>query len=193
MNKHLKQVLEWSGAFNRYISSAPKVDIPQDQKELRIKLLLEEVDELREALENNDLIEAADAVGDIQFVLDGTVLALGLQNYIEEINDEIYKSNMTKLVNGKYESREDGKITKPSTFEPPKLKEILERKLELDKLYLFKEGDYTNILFKVSKILDDGYKLDMLTPSLARGIKAKSLISFTIKPDELWKIYEYKS
>lgn len=58
MAKHLKQVLEWSKRFKCLISETPTVDIPKEQKDIRIKLLLEEVDELRFALQENDLVEA---------------------------------------------------------------------------------------------------------------------------------------
>ena len=66
--------------------------------ELRIRLLQEELDELKEAVENNDLVEVADALVDLQYVLTGTVLAFGIDELrFDKLFHEVHKSNMSKV------------------------------------------------------------------------------------------------
>ena len=81
-------------------------------KELRINLLQEELDELKEALENDDMVETLDALIDLQYVLDGAFLSFGLQNQKMEAFNEVHRSNMSKLgEDGKPIRREsDGKV-----------------------------------------------------------------------------------
>ena len=80
----------------------------------------EENDEYLVAANNNDLIEVADALGDMLYILCGTILEHGMQDLIEPIFDEIQKSNMSKLgSDGKPILRNDGKILKgPNYFKP---------------------------------------------------------------------------
>tara|TARA_R110001592_G_scaffold16881_7_gene71506 strand:- start:31856 stop:32263 length:408 start_codon:yes stop_codon:yes gene_type:complete len=88
---------------------------------LRINLLAEELDELKEALEQGDLIETLDALIDLQYVLDGAFLSFGLQHVKEAAFDEVHRSNMSKLgADGKPIRREsDGKVLKgPDYFKP---------------------------------------------------------------------------
>ena len=68
-------------------------------------------EEYLDACKNGDLVEVADALGDQLYILCGTILKHGLQNKIEEVFDEIQRSNMSKLdINGNPIFREDGKI-----------------------------------------------------------------------------------
>ena len=80
----------------------------------------EENDEYLVAANNNDLIEVADALGDMLYILCGTILEHGMHDLIEPIFDEIQKSNMSKLgLDGKPILRDDGKILKgPKYFKP---------------------------------------------------------------------------
>ena len=88
----------------------------------------EENKEYLEAANNNDIVEIADALGDILYILCGTILAHGLQDKIVEVFNEIQRSNMSKLdINGKPVIREDGKILKGPNYFKPKIKEILEK------------------------------------------------------------------
>ena len=70
----------------------------EQTKDLRINLLQEELDELKEALANNDIVETLDALIDLQYVLDGAFLSFGLQNVKMEAFDEVHRSNMSKLM-----------------------------------------------------------------------------------------------
>ena len=93
----------------------------EQTKDLRINLLQEELDELKEALANNDIVETLDALIDLQYVLDGAFLSFGLQNVKMEAFDEVHRSNMSKLgEDGKPIRREgDGKVMKgPNYFKP---------------------------------------------------------------------------
>ena len=88
--------------------------------ELRYNLMKEENEEYIEAAENNDIIEVADALGDMLYILCGTIIEHGMSDIIEDVFDEIQKSNMSKLgADGKPIYREDGKVMKgPNYFKP---------------------------------------------------------------------------
>merc|ERR1712139_724120 len=64
--------------------------------QLRVSLLQEELNELKDAIQNNDLVEAADALADLQYVLSGAVLEFGLHRRFKAIFDEVQRSNMSK-------------------------------------------------------------------------------------------------
>jgi predicted HAD superfamily Cof-like phosphohydrolase len=87
---------------------------------LRYNLMKEENEEYLEAVQNNDLVEIADALGDMMYILCGTIIEHGLQHIIEDVFDEIQRSNMSKLgEDGKPIYREDGKVMKgPNYFKP---------------------------------------------------------------------------
>jgi predicted HAD superfamily Cof-like phosphohydrolase len=97
----------------------------EEDDELRWRLLDEELAELREAYERDDLAEIADAIADIVYILVGTAHLKGIP--FDRVLAEVHRSNMTKLgPDGKARRRADGKILKPPTFEPPRIREILE-------------------------------------------------------------------
>jgi predicted HAD superfamily Cof-like phosphohydrolase len=80
----------------------------------------EENEEYLDAANNNDIIEVADALGDMLYILCGTIIEHGMQDIIEPVFDEIQKSNMSKLGDdGNPIYREDGKVMKgPNYFKP---------------------------------------------------------------------------
>jgi len=93
---------------------------------LRVSLLLEEVTEYLKAEEDNDMVEIADALGDIHYIVAGTELAYGIDG--EAVFKEIQDSNMAKLDsegNPKYDGT--GKVVKPLGWEPPKIANVLSR------------------------------------------------------------------
>jgi predicted HAD superfamily Cof-like phosphohydrolase len=95
---------------------------------LRYNLLKEENDEYLEACEKGDLVEIADALGDQLYILFGTMLKHGLHHKIEEVFDEIQRSNMSKLdEEGNPIFREDGKILKSNLYFRPNIKDILDK------------------------------------------------------------------
>ena len=88
----------------------------------------EENEEYLEAAKNNDIVEIADALGDQLYILCGTILRHGLQHKIEEVFNEIQRSNMSKLDEfGKPIYREDGKVLKSSLYFIPDIKKIIEK------------------------------------------------------------------
>ena len=86
----------------------------------------EENEEYLVAANANDLVEIADALGDMLYILCGTIIEHGLQHKIEEIFDEIQRSNMSKLgVDGKPTYRDDGKVLKGPNYFAPDFSKIL--------------------------------------------------------------------
>lgn len=86
----------------------------------------EENEEYLEAVQQNDLPEIADALGDMLYILCGTIIEHGLQHKIEAIFDEIQRSNMSKLGQDRQPIyREDGKVIKGRNFSPPDFSGIL--------------------------------------------------------------------
>jgi predicted HAD superfamily Cof-like phosphohydrolase len=120
MIKQLNAVKEFHTAFEIGFSESPKSDLGESKNILRFNLMKEENEEYLEAAQNNDLIEIADALGDMLYILCGTIIEHGLQHKIEAVFDEIQRSNMSKLDHdGKPIYREDGKVMKgPNYFKP---------------------------------------------------------------------------
>ena len=100
MKIQLKMVRELHDAFDLEYSKRPTKDIPKDLKQLRIKLIHEEFAELTEALEDEPLENVAKELTDLQYVLFDMVLALGMQDKVEEMFEEVHRSNMSKLDKG---------------------------------------------------------------------------------------------
>ena len=87
----------------------------------------EENEEYLEAAKNNDLVEIADALGDMLYILCGTMIEHGLQDKIADVFDEIQQSNMSKLgADGQPIYREDGKVLKGPNYFKPDFTKILE-------------------------------------------------------------------
>lgn len=101
----------------------------EDESKFRwgaIDLIREEVEELEAAVSVDDDVEILDAAADIMFTLYGLVAKAGLDSHIDEVFYEVVRSNWTKHVeNPVYD--ENGKVGKPDTYEPPRIKEIIER------------------------------------------------------------------
>jgi predicted HAD superfamily Cof-like phosphohydrolase len=128
MDNKLKAVKDFHEAFGLGIKESPIAKLSDKKLKLRFDLMAEENEEYLEAAKNNDLVEVADALGDMLYILCGTILEHGMQYKIEEVFNEIQRSNMSKLGgDGKPIYREDGKVMKgPNYFEPDILK-ILEK------------------------------------------------------------------
>ena len=87
-------------------------------RELRLELIQEELEELSDAVADRDMIQIADALTDLLYVVYGAGHAFGLD--LDECFEEVHRSNMSKLgENGRPIHREDGKVMKgPGYFEP---------------------------------------------------------------------------
>ncbi|MDB5116340.1 MAG: Phosphoribosyl-ATP pyrophosphohydrolase [Mucilaginibacter sp.] len=91
----LNQVAEFHTTFKHPIIAAPAIP-SMERCKLRIELLAEELKELQQAVNDNDLVEIADALCDLQYVLSGAVLEFGLGEKFKELFDEVHRSNMSK-------------------------------------------------------------------------------------------------
>lgn len=126
MEKQIKAVQLFHESFGLGVKHEPIADLGERINALRFNLMKEENEEYFEAVQNNDIVEVADALGDMLYILCGTILEHGLQYKIEEVFDEIQRSNMSKLgVDGKPIYREDGKVMKGPNYFKPNFEEIL--------------------------------------------------------------------
>jgi len=125
MNPIVRSLLEFNNAFD-----IPKLEAPglgtDELIELRIKLLVEEVQEYAEAARAGDMVEILDALADIGYILAGTIINHGMQHIYDDSFNEVHRSNMAKLVDGKVIRREDGKVLKPQDWQPPNLAQFLQ-------------------------------------------------------------------
>ena len=122
----LDAVKAFHETFGLDYHETPEVNITDKIIELRHRLMAEENDEYLEAAKDKDITLIADALGDQLYILFGTVLKHGLQHKIEEVFDEIQRSNMSKLdEQGQPIFREDCKILKSNLYFSPNIKDIL--------------------------------------------------------------------
>ena len=102
----LRQVAEFHQTFGHPVLPEPAIP-SEDRCNLRVNLIAEELEELRHAIKHKDLVEIADALCDIQYVLSGAVLEFGLGNKFKALFDEVQRSNMSKTC----KSLEEAKAT----------------------------------------------------------------------------------
>jgi predicted HAD superfamily Cof-like phosphohydrolase len=127
MQEQLKKVEQFHDAFGIKNNYQPTAQLDPKTILLRYKLMREENEEYLEAAENGDMLEIADALGDMLYILCGTILAHGMQDKIEAVFSEIQRSNMSKLdKNGQPIYREDGKVLKSDQYFKPDIKTVLE-------------------------------------------------------------------
>ncbi|OAD45791.1 pyrophosphohydrolase domain-containing protein [Polaribacter atrinae] len=128
MKNKIAAVTQFHTAFKINMNQKPIASIGKDRNTLRFNLMKEENEEYLEAAENNDLVEVADALGDMLYILCGTIIEHGMQDKIEEVFNEIQRSNMSKLgADGKPIYREDGKVLKGPNYFKPNIGAILEK------------------------------------------------------------------
>lgn len=109
---------------NRY---TPTGQLEEREFTLRYKLMREENEEYLEAAQRGDIVEIADALGDMLYILCGTINAHGLQHVMDEVFREIQRSNMSKLdENGQPIYREDGKVMKSALYFKPNIAAIVQ-------------------------------------------------------------------
>ena len=128
MKNKLFAVTEFHKAFGLGINNRPTIDIDESTMNLRFSLMDEENKEYLDAIKNNDMIEVADALGDMLYILCGTIITHGMQDVIDEVFEEIQRSNMSKLgSDGKPIYREDGKVLKGPNYFKPDIAKILKQ------------------------------------------------------------------
>jgi predicted HAD superfamily Cof-like phosphohydrolase len=149
-----KMVEEFHKTFGAPILETPQIP-SKERCDLRVKLLQEELDELKEAIENNDLVEACDALCDMQYILSGSNLEFGVGDKFDELFNEVHRSNMSKACTSQQEAIEtlshykqkdgtegyykevdgkwlvyrtnDNKVLKSINYSPANLKDIINR------------------------------------------------------------------
>ncbi len=118
MNQELKMVAEFHQKFKVPIADTPTL-IPEIRSDLRYKIIKEEVEEYKEGTEKNDLENIAKELTDILYSTYGTILEHGLQDKMEEIFNEVHRSNMSR----EYHPL---KVQKGTNFSKAELGRILE-------------------------------------------------------------------
>ena len=121
---NFEKVIQFMNTYNQEVKR--KAEFPDaTTTHLRVDLIEEELDELKEAIANDDLVEVADALTDLLYVVYGAGAAFGIN--LDACFHEIHSSNMSKLgEDGKPIYREDGKILKGPNYFHPNLKDILD-------------------------------------------------------------------
>ncbi len=128
MKNKIDAVKTFHEAFGLGIKNSPTAELEPSRNLLRYKLMREENEEYLDAANNKDLVEVADALGDMLYILCGTIIEHGMQYKIEEVFNEIQKSNMSKLgADGKPIYREDGKVLKGPSYFKPNIQSILDK------------------------------------------------------------------
>lgn len=125
----IEQQLMWEfhEKFNVVRHNLPTIS-DRKTRDLRISLIEEEFKEFVEACEREDIVDMADALADLMYVVIGAAVSFGFD--IHELFDEVHRSNMSKIwSDGLVHYREDGKVIKPTTYSPADIKKILEYRL----------------------------------------------------------------
>ncbi|OGW66596.1 MAG: hypothetical protein A3H49_08025 [Nitrospirae bacterium RIFCSPLOWO2_02_FULL_62_14] len=119
MNDEQQMVTEFHHTFDIAVHALPLVP-DEATRALRIRLIQEEFDELREALGQRDPVAVAKELADLLYVVYGTAVSCGID--MKPVFREVHRSNMSKVGGHK---RADGKWVKPATYSPARLEPIL--------------------------------------------------------------------
>ena len=101
----LRMVADFHETFKHPVLSEPAIP-SEDRCKLRVALIAEELKELEAAIRDNDIVEVADALCDIQYVLSGAILEFGLAEKFNELFTEVQRSNMSKACTSEKEAQE---------------------------------------------------------------------------------------
>jgi len=125
MQKQLEQVKEFHKAFSVFSQENP-VPAPKDIMDLRASIMREELKEVIDAMQDEPIENIAKELADLLYVVYGTIWAYGLADKIENVFDEVHRSNMSKLgADGKPVLREDGKVLKGPSYSPANIVSVL--------------------------------------------------------------------
>ena len=121
---NFEKVKQFMNTFGQEVKDKP--EFPNDKiVDLRIKLIEEELQELKDAIKENNLIEVADALTDILVVTYGAGIAFRIN--LDKCFEEVHRSNMSKLsAEGKPIYNEYGKVMKGPNYSKPNLKQFIE-------------------------------------------------------------------
>lgn len=122
---NFERVKQFMNTFGQEVKSSPEFPDPVIQM-LRVELIKEELQELQEAIHAKDIVEVADALTDLLYVVYGAGAAFGID--LDACFEEVHESNMSKLMpDGTVKRREDGKVLKGPNFFEPNLKKVLDK------------------------------------------------------------------
>jgi len=168
-----ERIIEFNRAFNLPIAQEPTL-IPEERWKLRIDLIQEELDELKEAYEKGDLIEQADALGDLDYLIQGGAVESGIK--LDPVFKEIHNSNMSKLdSNGKPIYRNDGKVMKGENYFKPNIKAALK-----PSFYLTEEEYIHGYIQEVIQLVCDEHGLEVHS-----DIFSKSRVHYISQPRKI--------
>lgn len=120
---NFRRVGEFMSVMGQEVRTEPSFPA-QAVCELRVALIQEELQELQDAIDAGNIVEVADAIADLLYVVYGAGHAFGID--AQACFDEVHRSNLTKLgPDGTAKKNEAGKILKPETYSPPNLHKVL--------------------------------------------------------------------
>lgn len=119
-SSYVQKLIVFHDRFDHVLNARPQIP-PAATKNLRKRLIQEEVKELFTAIDNDDMVEVADGIADLLYVTFGCAVSYGIP--IDSVFGEVHLSNMTKSG----ERDEHGKTIKGKNFYPPQIKDILKR------------------------------------------------------------------
>lgn len=123
-----QMVIEFHETYGCPVRSELLADIPE--ADLRVSLISEELEEYKQALRDKDIVEIADALADIVYVVYGAAACHGID--LDEVIFEVHCSNMSKLdADGNVIKREDGKVLKSNLYQPPDIKSVLDAQSQI--------------------------------------------------------------
>lgn len=124
MKTMFEMVRDFHTAFGQRVGTKPELPDYQE-RELRMRLMKEEVNEYNKAEDNSDLTNLAVELADIIYIACGTAVSYGIP--LDDVFNAIHQANMNKLIDGKVIRREDGKIKKPEGWQPADIAGILKK------------------------------------------------------------------
>ncbi|MEM9820653.1 MAG: nucleoside triphosphate pyrophosphohydrolase family protein [Bacteroidota bacterium] len=134
----LNQVADFHRTFKHPILPSPSIPSPE-RCQLRVELISEELKELQEAIQQKDLVEIADALCDIQYVLSGAILEFGLGQKFKALFDEVQRSNMSKTC----KSLEEAEATQAHYLEKSGTESYLKK--EGDQYLVYRSTDHKTL------------------------------------------------
>lgn len=124
MSNFYTDVRDFHIAFSQPVGETPQLP-NEKERTLRKTLLHEEMNEYFAAERIDDIVEIADALADIIYIACGTAVSYGIP--LDKIFEEVHRSNMAKLVDGKPLKRADGKVIKPEGWKAPDIAGVLKK------------------------------------------------------------------
>jgi len=119
---NFEKVSDFMQACDQEINSIPTIS-DMKTRSLRISLIEEELNEFKKAINDGDIIDVADSLSDLLYVIYGAGHSFGID--LDRCFNEVHRSNMSKLVDGKCIKNEMGKVMKGPNYNPPDFRRIL--------------------------------------------------------------------